>query len=433
MHDRERAHAVASEKAILVRVLRDEVSANEDPLAELEGLATTAGATVVGGLVQRRSTPDSTTYIGKGKVEELKALVEHHDADVVIFDNDLSPGQTRNLEKTIDVKVIDRTELILDIFATHAQTYESRLAVELAQLEYSLPRLKQMWTHLSRLKMGVGMRGPGEKQLEVDRRLVEKRIHELRTELEVIEKRKERLVASREDRMTVCLVGYTNAGKSTLMNALTQADVLAEDKLFATLDTRTRRWHLPGWGPVLLSDTVGFIRELPHRLIASFKATLEEARGADLLLHVCDASNPAVLEQITAVYRVLEELKIEEKDTLLVVNKIDAMPDMAVWAQIRNRYPKSVAISARTGEGLEALAQAVSEGLSHGFLDLDVEMPIDDGKLMAFLASHGEVLSRHYLEDKVVFHVRLPKQHWGRLQRPGVHVTRRDPLASETL
>ena len=259
-------------------------------------------------MVQRRDQPDTATYLGKGKVQELKVLVESHDADLIIFDNDLSPGQTRNLEKACGVKVIDRTELILDIFATHAQTYEARLAVELAQLEYSLPRLKQMWTHLSRIKMGVGMRGPGEKQLEVDRRLVEKRIYELKTELTSIQKRKERLVASRQDRMTVCLVGYTNAGKSTLMNSLTEAEVLAEDKLFATLDTRTRRWHLPGWGPVLLSDTVGFIRDLPHRLIASFKATLEEARGADLLLHVADGSKSAVLEQIDAVFDVLAEL-----------------------------------------------------------------------------------------------------------------------------
>ncbi|MCL4162850.1 UNVERIFIED_CONTAM: hypothetical protein GTU68_062915, partial [Idotea baltica] len=218
-----------------------------------------------------------------------------------------------NLEVATGVKVLDRTELILDIFATHAQTYESRLAVELAQLEYSLPRLKRMWTHLSRLKMGVGMRGPGEKQLETDRRLAMKRIHDLKTDLKKIESRKERQVASRRGTMTVSLVGYTNAGKSTLMNALTEASVLAEDKLFATLDTRTRRWTLPSWGPVLLSDTVGFIRDLPHGLIASFKATLEETRQADLLLHVADASNPKVAEQISSVYEVLQELSIEEK------------------------------------------------------------------------------------------------------------------------
>ena len=269
----------------------------------------------------------------------------------VIFDNDLTPGQTRNLEKALQVKVLDRTELILDIFATHAQTYEARLAVELAQLEYSLPRLKRMWTHLSRMKLGVGMRGPGEKQLEVDRRLVERRIHELRNELRTIEQRKERQVAGRRGHMTVSLVGYTNAGKSTLMNRLTPADVLVEDKLFATLDTRTRRWQLPHWGPVLLSDTVGFIRDLPHRLIASFKATLEEARQADLLLHVADASSPAVLDQISAVYDVLEEIGIQEKDTLLVLNKIDNLASHAAvgrrLAALSERGPRQRAGRAR--------------------------------------------------------------------------------------
>ena len=303
MLERKKSQAVDREVALLVRIMRPGDQFDSDPLDELQGLAETAGAVVVGGLTQRLEKPNIATYLGKGKVVELERLIEFHAADVVIFDNDLSPGQVRNLEQGLKVKVLDRTELILDIFATHAQTYESRLAVELAQLEYSLPRLKRMWTHLSRLKMGVGMRGPGEKQLEVDRRLVEKRIHDLKQELGKIEKRKEREVRGRRGTMTVSLVGYTNAGKSTLMNALTEAEVLAQDKLFATLDTRTRRWHLPNWGPVLLSDTVGFIRDLPHRLIASFKATLEETHQADLLLHVADASNPAVGDQITGGVR----------------------------------------------------------------------------------------------------------------------------------
>ncbi len=233
-------------------------------------------------------------------------MVERHDADVVIFDNDLSPAQIRNLEKAIGAKVLDRTELILDIFAAGARTYESRLAVELAQLEYSLPRLKRMWTHLSRQAMGVGMRGPGEKQLEVDRRLAQKRIHDLKQDLGKVEHRRERQVRARKEAPTVSLVGYTNAGKSTLMNALTEADVVAEDKLFATLDTRTRRWQLPGWGTVLLSDTVGFIRDLPHSLVASFKSTLEETRQADLLLHIADASSPTVFNQISAGLRSAE-------------------------------------------------------------------------------------------------------------------------------
>ena len=315
MQDLERKQSLAKEKAVLARVItHDEIiDVDEDPLEECERLAMTAGTVVKSGIVQRRQAMHAATAFGKGKVEELATLVEHYEAEVVIFDNDLSPAQTRNLEKAVHAKVIDRTELILDIFASNAQTLESRLAVELAQLEYSLPRLKRMWTHLDRVKMGVGMRGPGEKQLEVDRRLVEKRISDLRKELKVIEKRKERLVASRSDVMTVSLVGYTNAGKSTLMNALTDAKVLAEDKLFATLDTRTRRWQLPNWGPVLLSDTVGFIKNLPHRLIASFKATLEEAHQADLLLHIADGSNPAVYQQIRSSMKSLKRLGSRRK------------------------------------------------------------------------------------------------------------------------
>ncbi len=257
MKDEKRVESVACEKSILVRLVFPGQPNEDDPLAELHQLATTAGTEVVDELVQRRSTIDKTTFFGKGKVAELKQMVEDTKADVVIVDNNLSPAQTRNLEKAISTKVIDRTELILDIFAAGARTHESRLAVELAQLEYSLPRLKRMWTHLSRQTMGVGMRGPGEKQLEVDRRLALKRIHELKLELNKVEGRRERQVASRDGIATVSIVGYTNAGKSTLMNALTGAGVEAADRLFATLDTRTRRWDIPGWGTVLLSDTVG--------------------------------------------------------------------------------------------------------------------------------------------------------------------------------
>ena len=415
MKDRGRGTSVQSEKAVLVGVLLRPPVDPEHPLDELAGLAETAGARVVGELTQRRETPDQTTYLGKGKVAELAALAAHHDADVVIFDNDLSPAQTRNLERALELKVLDRSEVILDIFAARARTYEARLAVELAQLEYSLPRLKRMWTHLSRLKMGIGMRGPGEKQLEVDRRLVEKRIHDLTQELGEIHARRERQVAARHDHMTVSLVGYTNAGKSTLLNALTGADELAEDKLFATLDTRTRRWRLPGWGPVLLSDTVGFIRDLPHRLIASFKATLEETRQADLLLHVADASSPIVDAQIAAVRAVLEELGVEDKDTLLVLNKIDAVPDRTDRERLLARYPHAIAISARTGDGMRALARAASDCLGRGFRDVDVRTDPGNGRLLAWLGRHGEVLSRHFTDDHVTVHCRIPAALLGQI------------------
>jgi GTP-binding protein HflX len=418
----QRGAGVRSERAVLVRVLFPDDPVMEDPLEELAGLAKTAGAKVVSTLLQRRDKPDPGTYLGKGKVEELKNLVAAQEADVVMFDNNLGPAQTRNLEQTIKVKVLDRTEVILDIFATNARTYEARLAVELAQMEYSLPRLKRMWTHLSRIKMGIGMRGPGEKQIETDRRLVEKRIFDLRQELREIEERKERQVDARRAHMTVSLVGYTNAGKSTLMNALTDAGVLAADKLFATLDTRTRRWQLPSWGPVLLSDTVGFIRDLPHQLIASFKATLSEARQADLLLHVADASNSAVLEQIAAVYLVLEELGIEAKSTLLVLNKIDAPGAELNIPGLLNRYPHAIPISAKTGDGFGKLALAVSDALSESFCDLDVETSVSDGKLLAYLAQHGEILSQRYDDERVVVHCRLPSRFMGRLTGMGATV-----------
>ncbi|MEM8678165.1 MAG: GTPase HflX [Planctomycetota bacterium] len=425
MSEKDRKQSVESESALLAGVILPEQADLSDPLHELAGLAETAGAHVVGQLTQRRAAPVGATYLGSGKVDELAQLVKASQADVVLFDNELNPAQTRNLEQATGVKVLDRTELILDIFASHAQTYESRLAVELAQLEYSLPRLKRMWTHLSRLKMGIGMRGPGEKQLEVDRRLVEKRIHDLREELSLIERRKERQVAARGDHMTVSLVGYTNAGKSTLMNALTEADVKAQDQLFATLDTRTRRWQLPRWGPVLLSDTVGFIRDLPHRLIASFKATLEEARQADLLLHVADVSTPDCHRQISAVFDVLSELGIEEKKSLLVLNKTDNPQGQAAMLSLQRHYPNAVAISAKTGAGLDQLALAVSDALSEGFLDVDVETDVSNGKLMAYLAAHGEVLSKRFDNERVLIHCRIAPKYLGRVKGDNVVIRRR--------
>lgn len=415
MRETDRKQGVLSESAVLVGVELPKSEAARDNLDELAGLVETAGAEVVGRLTQKRVTPDQTTYLGKGKVEQLELMIRATDADAVIFDNNLSPAQTRNLEQALGVKVLDRTEVILDIFSTRARTHEARLAVELAQLQYSLPRLKRMWTHLSRIKAGVGMRGPGEKQLETDRRLVERRIVELRGELDRVLRRKEREVAARSDHMTVSLIGYTNAGKSTLLNKLTGSDELVEDKLFATLDTRTRRWQLPSWGPVLLSDTVGFIRELPHSLIASFKATLEEARQADLLLHVADASNPNAEEQIAAVYKVLEELGIRQKDTILVLNQIDAIHEPGMLDVLKQKYPLAIAISARTGEGLSQLAAAVSDALTHHFLDVDVETDVANGRLLASLAKNTEILSRTYTDGRVSVHCRVPRKYLGQI------------------
>jgi len=428
-----RVDTVASEAAFLVGVMLKDRSWNGTPLEELEGLAESAGTEVVGQMTQRREKPDQATYLGSGKVDELCGMVEMTGADVVIFDNDLSPAQTRNLEKALNVKVVDRSELILDIFAARAQTHEARLAVELAQLEYSMPRLKRMWTHLSRQKMGVGLRGPGEKQLEVDRRLVQKRISDLKTQLDAIHRRREREVAARRDSMTVSLVGYTNAGKSTLLNALTGSDVLAKDAIFATLDTRTRRWHLPGWGPVLLSDTVGFVRDLPHHLIASFKATLEEARRADLLLHVADASSPEAGDQISAAYHVLEEIGIEAKDTLLVLNKVDSLEDRARIDGLLNRYPHGIPISARSGEGLNALSIGVSDALSRSFVNVDVETGVENGRLMAYLAAQGEVLSKTFTNSHVLIHCRIPQGLLGKLERDGVTVRPHTPETAKAV
>ncbi len=411
------------EKTILVGVLLDDGDYNrDDPLDEIRGLAKTAGLIIVGSLLQRRHQPDIATYIGSGKVNELKELVEAHEADLVVFDNNLGPAQTRNLEKLLGVKVIDRTEVILDIFATSARTHEAHLQVELAQLQYALPRLKRMWTHLSRYKGGIGVRGPGEKQLEEDRRLVNYRIQDLKAKLQKVQDRKEREVAARGDVPTVSLVGYTNAGKSTLMNALTGADVLVEDKLFATLDTRTRRWQFRGGGHVLLSDTVGFIRNLPHELVASFKATLEEARQADLLLHVVDASSPEAEKQITAVKSVLEELGLADHPTLLVLNKADKVPDRSFLDVLKAHHDESIVISAAKSDGLDRLEQAVREAMQERALDAQIETSVGNGRVLAYLAQHAQIRDRTYDEDRVMLDCRLPRRCIDFLNENGANV-----------
>ena len=414
---------VHREHAVLVSVaLPDRPWIGEDPLDELRGLATSAGATVVGELLQRRHDIIPGTYIGKGKLEELHQLSEAKDADVVIFDNDLSPAQVRNLEKATSCKVLDRSELILDIFATRARSVEARLQVELAQLEYALPRLRKMWTHLSRYKGGIGLRGPGETQLEEDRRLVALRIRDLKERLSEVQARKQREVRSRYEEHTVSLVGYTNAGKSTLMNALTGAGVYVEDKLFSTLDTRTRQWHIKDWGRILLSDTVGFIRDLPHHLIASFKATLEETRQARLLLHVVDASNPVAEEQIKAVTQVLQELDCGDKPTLLVLNKADRLQDSSYLHVLMKHHPRAVAVSAHTRQGLDELAEAVMELLSADFADAEIHTDAANGRVLAYLASHAEIYHQHYEDNRVTIRCHLPRQLLHHIQGPGVVV-----------
>lgn len=395
----------------------------DDPCDEIRGLVETAGAKVVGELTQKRQDIQLGTYLGSGKVAELKDMVEGTEADVVCFDNDLTPAQARNLEKALGVKVLDRSEVILDIFAGRARTPESRLQVELAQLEYSLPRLKNMWTHLSRQAGGgIGLRGPGETQLEVDRRIADSRIKDLKRKLHEVQARKEREVKSRGNEYTVSLVGYTNAGKSRLMNALTGADVYVENKLFSTLDTRTRQWHLRDFGKVLLSDTVGFIRDLPHHLVASFKATLEEARQAKLLLHVVDSSNPQAEQHILAVNEVLKELGVADKPAILVLNKIDRVTDRATLEVLRAHHPNAVAISGLTGEGVEELKDAVIKMLSSHFIPVEVTVDAGNGKVLAYLNAQAEIFRQEYRGSQVVIQCYIAKGLLHHVQVPGVEL-----------
>ncbi len=396
--------SVRAERAILFRVIPPgDRNDSEAPLEELQRLAETAGATVVHTIVQKRVNIDPVYYIGKGKAAELSRISKDFSADVLICDDDLTPAQVRNLEKVIEKKVIDRSELILDIFATRAKTFQAKLQVELAQLEYTRPRLKRLWTHLSRIEGGIGTRGPGEKQLEVDKRIVLRKIHDLRKKLHGVEKRQERLVASRREFFTVSIVGYTNAGKSTLMNALTEIDTFVEDKLFATLDTKTSICKLERGRKVLVSDTVGFIQKLPHHLVSSFKATLEEARHADLLLHVADISSPLVHKQIEAVNAVLKELGCDRKPTIIVFNKIDAIKDESIIPLLQSNHKDCMMISARTHQGMQELKRRIGEVLERSFVDVELTCSPGNGKLIAYLHEHAHILSSRFDEHRVTF------------------------------
>lgn len=426
---------VRQRQAVLVSVLDPVEKIDKDhALDELRGLVKTAGVAVVGTLTQVRERPHPATCLGSGKLEELKQLIGVCNAELVVFDNNLTPAQGRKLEEATNTVVVDRSEVILDIFASRAQTYEAKLQVELAQLLYFRNRLKRMWTHLERIEGGVGTgRGPGEKQLETDRRLIDRRVAELKRKLRDVEKRRERTVWARRDQATVSLVGYTNAGKSTLMRLVTGAEVLVADKLFATLDTRTRRWSLPNWGEVLLSDTVGFVRDLPHHLVASFKSTLEEARHADLLLHVVDASHPEAERQIKTVYSVLEEIGVDCGNVLLVLNKIDACPDRSFVDVLRAEHENVVTLSAVTGEGVERLQQQVAARLGEGYIEAQIETSAGNGRLLAYLAEHADVTNREYHDSRVVLDCRIPRRFAERLNGEGTTVTFKAPAAEEVV
>ncbi|MCA9000343.1 MAG: GTPase HflX [Planctomycetes bacterium] len=381
----------------------------EGELSEVRALVAAAEGEVVGeGIIQRRERPNPGTLMGKGKVEEVAEAIAQYGPDAVVVDNDLTPAQGRNLEKAWKVRVIDRSELILDIFARRAQTRQASLQVELAQNEYMRPRLRRLWTHLERTEGAIGTRGPGETQLETDKRLVNKRITDLKAELEVIERRKQRQVASRVGQFTVGLVGYTNAGKSTLLNRLTGSNEFAEDMPFATLDTRTRKWVLPDKRVVLLSDTVGFLQRLPHHLVASFHATLEETLQADLLLHVIDASHPDAATQMAAVDEVLASMSAHLEPGILVMNKVDRVEDpLQLHLLTGDSDARVVYMSARTGEGVDRLTDAVLQCLDAHSTVVDVFLPISDGKTFSIVRSMGGFIEEECLEEQDTMRMRL--------------------------
>ena len=421
MYDLTKEHAI--ERGILVGLALPGISLDEaqDTLDELGLLADTAGVDVAVQVLQERQRRDSAYFIGHGKAEELVEQVAEYDAQVVIFDEDLSPAQTRNLETLLEVKIIDRSRLILDIFASRARTREAQTQVELAQLIYMLPRLTRQWTHLSRQAGGtggtggVGTRGPGETQLEVDRRATNRRITILKQALDRIARQRAIARKQRTDIFRAALVGYTNAGKSTLMRALSGADVLIEDRLFATLDSTTRRVSLGYNRDILLSDTVGFIKKLPHHLIASFHSTLEEAIEADLLLHVVDVSHPACEEHIATVIEVLGELGVADRPTMLVFNKNDLLDDRTRREYLKATYPDAVWLSAETGEGLEDLRWAIYNYLEGDRLTLVVQIPQREGKLLSELYRIGEILHTDYKGNDVLMEVKLSQHNARRL------------------
>src|SRR3954471_15829075 len=407
------------ERALLIGLEQDGVSKWDlrDSMEELAELANSAGAHVVDTVTQKLQKPTAPYYIGKGKAELIKESFKDQHVTSVIFDDELSPAQGRNLENLLSRKVLDRTQLILDIFAQRARSREGRLQIELAQLQYLLPRLTRMWTHLSRQSGGIGTRGPGETQLEVDRRRVQERIARLERDLQEVRKHRavQRQGRKRHQWPVAAVVGYTNAGKSTLLNLLTGAGVLAEDRLFATLDPTTRSLTLPNKQRVLLTDTVGFLRKLPHTLIESFKATLEEVSEADLLIHVVDLSHPRVDEHIEAVDAVIKELGAFGKQTLMVFNKIDLLANGEVVDIYTKKFPGSVAISARKGIGVSGLVQALQDELGSWRLRSHFRVPLSESALIAEIHRVGHVLELRYDGEFAVIVAHTPPQLQQRL------------------
>lgn len=404
------------EKVFLVGVeLKSRNGANiRDLLAELAELAQTAGAEIVGDGIQKMDSPTPATFIGKGKAEEFAGFCKQQGVDTVIFDDELSPAQTRNLEKIFNCRVQDRTALILEIFSQRARTREGKLQIELAQLEYLLPRLTRFWSHLSRQRGSTGsIGGEGESQLEADRRKISERIDRISRDLELVRRQRstQRAGRQRSNWPLASIVGYTNAGKSTLLNALTGADVMAKDILFATLDPTTRRLRLPTNQNVLLTDTVGFIRKLPHGLVEAFKATLEEVVQADLLLHVVDISHPQAEEQISAVNAVLEEIGAGEKATIMVFNKMDQLENAGALNRLREKFPHAVEISARNGEGITQLLNEIGTQLRPTREFLDLKIPHERSEIVARVHKVGEVVESRYTGKSARLKARIPPHH----------------------
>lgn len=395
-------------------------------LKELERLTDTAGAEVVGVLTQQLDRPHPGTYLGKGKIEELKALVAQTHATLIVFDDELSPSQGKNVEDAVGTRVVDRAELILDIFATRARSSEARMQVELAQLEYTLPRLTRMWTHLEKFRGGIGVRGPGETQLETDRRLINTRIKLLKERLAHVQQNRAVQRQSRAGEFKASLVGYTNAGKSSILRGLTGSDEIhVEDRLFATLDPLTRDVELGENSRVLVTDTVGFIRKLPHHLVASFRATLEETRDADLLLHVVDASHPLWEEQRLVVDQVLMELGLGDQPVLLVFNKMDLLAEaeaLAMQERVTALVPGAVFVSSAVLHGLDPLRRALRHSMRARRPLTEVWLQPGDGKLLAEIHRQGEVLDQRSEGVQMVVRARLPDQLRGRLEQAGADV-----------